>query len=302
MSEAPRKKSRKLSVTGHSVWASFHTPSKMLSFRKMHGLGNDFVLFDARQARMFILPASRIIRIADRRRGIGCDQVIVLVPSEVADARMEIYNADGSASGACGNATRCVAKWLMEEHNLTEVTVETVRGVLKCQAAAGGKITVDMGLPRLDWQEIPLREEADTLHLPVTLDILRDPVGVNMGNPHAVFFVADVDAVPLDQLGPNLEVHPLFPERANIGIAAVQADMSIRLRVWERGTGETPACGTGACAALVAAVRRQLIPSRQATVHLPGGALHIRWERDEAGVWMCGPAEESFRGEWNPEP
>ena len=268
-------------------------------FLKMHGLGNDFVLLDAR-ARPLELTEARVRAIADRHTGVGFDQLVVLRPARDAGAQvfMEIRNPDGGAAGACGNATRCVAALLMREGDAEAVTIQTVAGLLQARRAADGMVSVDMGPARLGWRDIPLAEAADTLHLPLTLGPLRDPAATNMGNPHATFFVADAAAVDLARLGPELEHHPLFPERANIGVAQVLSPERLRLRVWERGAGITRACGSGACAALVAAARRGLT-GRRAEVLLDGGPLEIEW-LENGHVLMTGPVATSFAGRLDP--
>ncbi|NNG03201.1 MAG: diaminopimelate epimerase [Inquilinus sp.] len=264
-----------------------------VAFRKMHGLGNDFVVIDARSAPLDLsVAAARAI--ADRRRGVGCDQLIVLEPAaNGADAFMRIRNPDGGEAEACGNATRCVASLLMAEHGSDAVAIETVAGVLPC-TAADGAITVDMGPARLDWREIPVAEPCDTLHMPVAIGGLADPVGVNIGNPHAVFFVEDAEAVPLTVVGPVLEAHAFFPARANIEFVSPAGADRIRMRVWERGAGNTQACGSGACAAAVAAYRRGLT-GRRVEVLLDGGPLIIEW-REDGHVLMTGPVATSFTG------
>jgi diaminopimelate epimerase len=268
------------------------------AFIKMHGLGNDFVVFDAR-AKPISLGFDQIRRIADRRIGIGCDQVIVLerpAPKSKADVFMRIYNADGGEVSACGNATRCIGQVLMGESDAETVAIETGAGLLVASSAAGGLITIDMGEPLLSWQEIPLSRAVDTLHVPLSMgEWLDDPACTNMGNPHATFFVPSLDAVPMHEIGPQLEHNPIFPERANIGVAEIVSRTEIRLRVWERGAGLTLACGTGACAALVSAVRRQMT-DRRATLHLDGGDLTIEWHEDTDHVSMTGPAEISYHG------
>lgn len=268
-----------------------------LSFHKMQGLGNDFVVLDRRSGKLSLSPA-QIRRIADRRLGVGCDQLLCIEPSDKADVFMRVYNADGSEVGACGNGTRCIARLVMEEIGSNRVRVETAAGVLTVSAGVQG-YTVDMGRPRFGWDEIPLARPMDTLALDLALGPLGLPVAVNLGNPHAVFFVDDAEAVPLAELGPKLEHDPLFPERANIGVAEVRDRRTIRLRVWERGAGLTAACGSGACAALVAAARRDLT-ERAADVHLDGGVLRIAWTDDDR-VLMTGPAKHSFRGQLDPE-
>jgi diaminopimelate epimerase len=270
-------------------------------FLKMHGLGNDFVVLDARGAALDLTPARRRA-IADRRLGVGCDQLIVLEPPTESDADvfMRIYNPDGGEADACGNATRCVASVLMDERNSDHVTVQTIAGLLESQKTGLGSnglpvISVDMGPARLDWREIPVSQACDTNHLPLGLGPLQDPVGTNMGNPHATFFVDDADAIPLAELGPKLEYDRLFPERANIGVAQLVGEDRLRLRVWERGAGITLACGSGACAAVVAASRRGLV-QRKADVVLEGGTLTIEWLRD-GHVLMTGGIALAFKGE-----
>jgi diaminopimelate epimerase len=270
-----------------------------LPFIKMHGLGNDFVVLDARnrpQDRPLGLTAAQRRLIADRRLGIGCDQLITLEPPQAAgaDVFMRIHNPDGSEAGACGNATRCIAARMMGERGTNAAVVETISGLLSA-VGKDGLITVDMGPARTDWREIPVREACDTLHLPLALGPLADPVGVNVGNPHAVFFVPDAAAIDLPAIGPQLEHAPLFPERANIEIATLTAPDRLRMRVWERGAGITRACGSGACAVLVAAARRGLT-GRRAEVELDGGILSIDW-LENGHVLMTGPWAESFRGE-----
>jgi diaminopimelate epimerase len=266
-----------------------------VSFIKMHGLGNDFVVIDARNHRLDIGEAAAR-RIADRHTGVGCDQVIVIetAANGGADAFMRIRNSDGGEIAACGNAARCVAELLMREKGVPRLTLATRAGLLAAERGAGGAVAVDMGPARTLWQDIPLARAMDTLHLPVALGPLADPVAVSMGNPHAVFFVPDAAAIDLAALGPTLEHHELFPERANIGVAQILSPGRIRLRVWERGAGLTLACGTGACAALVAASRRGLA-SRKAELVLDGGALAVEW-REDNHVVMSGPVATSFSG------
>ena len=267
-----------------------------LPFLKMHGLGNDFVVIDARRQSVE-LDGERTRRIADRRRGVGCDQLILIEPARNlgADVFMRIRNADGGEVEACGNAARCVADLLLKESGSRHVVIETEAGLLDAEAAGEGLISVDMGPARLDWREIPLAKPMDTLHMDLSLDGLRDPVGVNVGNPHAVFFVPDAEAVDLALLGRTLEHHSLFPERANIEVATVLSPEKIRMRVWERGVGITRACGTGACATLVAAVRRKLA-GRRAEVVVDGGSLDIEWLANNH-LRMTGPVAVSFSGQ-----
>jgi diaminopimelate epimerase len=267
-----------------------------LRFLKMHGLGNDFVVLDGRSAPLAI-DAGTARAIADRKTGVGCDQLIVIEPPRdpQAAALMRIFNPDGGEVEACGNATRCIARLLMDQRGSDHVVVQTAAGLLDAQAAAGGLVSVDMGPAKLNWQDIPLREPCDTLSVPVEAGMLARPTCVSMGNPHAVFFVDNVAAVPLETLGSTLEHHAMFPQRANIGIAEVRTQHRIRLRVWERGAGITMACGTGACAALVAANLRGLT-GRRAAVEVDGGELTIEWLRS-GHVVMTGPVAVSFAGE-----
>jgi diaminopimelate epimerase len=270
-------------------------------FLKMHGLGNDFVILDGRK-KALDLPLERRRNIAHRQLGIGCDQLIVLEPptDRDADIFMRIYNPDGSEAGACGNATRCVASLVMDERKADQVTVQTISGLLESQKTGMGAnglpvIAVDMGLARLDWREIPVREACDTNHMPVGLGPLQDPVGTNVGNPHATFFVENLAAIKLEELGPKLEHDPFFPQRANIGVAQMVGKDRLRLRVWERGTGITLACGSGACAAGVAAARRGLA-GRRVDVMVEHGTLTIEWLRDDH-VMMTGGISLSYKGE-----
>jgi diaminopimelate epimerase len=264
-------------------------------FIKMHGLGNDFVVLDARKAKLS-LDAGAARAIADRHTGVGCDQLIVIERARdpAADVFMRIRNADGGEVEACGNATRCIADLVMREAGRDRAVIETAAGLLDATAAGPERITVDMGPARLDWRDVPLARECDTLHVPLALSPLADPVACSMGNPHATFFVPDAEAIDLAALGPVLEHDRLFPERANIGVAQVLSPTRLRFRVWERGTGITVACGTGACAALVAAHRRGLT-GRRAEVVADGGPLDIEWRAD-GHVMMTGPVATSFRG------
>jgi diaminopimelate epimerase len=266
-----------------------------LPFTKMHGLGNDFVVVDARK-RKLALDEKSVRAIADRHRGVGCDQLLVLEKPKArgADVFMRIRNADGSEAEACGNGTRCVADIVMRENGKDSIIVETVAGLLEAQAAGAHRIGVDMGQPRLAWREIPLARDCDTLNVPLTLGPLVVPICTSMGNPHATFFVDDAEAIDLATLGPKLEHDPIFPERANIGVVQVLSPQRLRFRVWERGAGITIACGTGACAALVAAARRGLA-ERKAEVMLDGGPLEIEWRAD-GHVMMTGPVAVSFQG------
>ncbi len=253
----------------------------------MHGLGNDFVIIDARD-RGLELSSAKAAAIANRHSGIGCDQLIVLRPSENADVRMQIFNADGSEVEACGNAARCVAKLIGDE-----TRIETEGGIIIGNATVDGAI-VDMGKPRFEWQSIPLAYAMDTATMPVGWEDLQDSAAVNVGNPHVIFFVDDSAIVELDRLGPMIEVDPLFPDKVNVNIAHIK-DGIIHLRVWERGSGLTQACGTGACATAVAAIRRGLVNS-PVQVELPGGSLLITW-RDGETIQMQGPTTYVFSGE-----
>jgi len=268
-------------------------------FIKMHGLGNDFVVVDAR-AQPFGVNAEAARAIANRRTGVGCDQLIIIEPSTRADAFMRIRNSDGGEVEACGNGARCVASLLLAETDATEIRIETLAGILPAQAIEGTCFSVGMGVPRFGWRDVPLAREMDTLHMdlsigPASQPVLSDPVGLSMGNPHAVFFVADVANVDVVTVGPMLEHHPLFPERANIGIAQVIDRGQIRLRVWERGAGLTQACGSGACAAAVAAARRGLV-ERQVSMLMDGGELRVNWRDTDDMVLMSGPVATSFTG------
>ncbi|HEY9080364.1 MAG TPA: diaminopimelate epimerase [Magnetovibrio sp.] len=270
-----------------------------LDFIKMHGLGNDFVILDGRDNELS-LSRDVVRAISDRRRGVGCDQFIVMEPAHnaIADVFMRIYNPDGSESGACGNATRCVASLVMREKATSHVIVETISGLLDCENVGGGLYSVDMGPARLDWRDLPLAEARDTEHLNIEAGPLKNPVGVNMGNPHAVFMVDNADAIDLNVFGPMVEHDKLFPERTNVEAVQVLTPERIRMRVWERGAGITQACGSGACAALVATARRGLT-GRKADVVLDGGVLNIEWMPDN-NVLMTGPVATSFVGTIDP--
>lgn len=266
-----------------------------LPFRKMHGLGNDFVVLDARAQDLPITPG-RAAAIADRRFGVGCDQFIVMErPGDGADVFMRIRNPDGSEAGACGNATRCIASLVAAETGRDRVVVRTIAGDLAVEALPGDLWRADMGPARLGWQDVPLARAMDTLHLPLARDGVADPAACSMGNPHATFFVPDLDAVPVAALGPGLEHDPLFPELANIGFVQVLSPEHIRLAMWERGAGITLACGSGACAAVVNAARRGLT-GRRVRVALAGGALGIEWREADGHVLMTGPVATAFAG------
>jgi diaminopimelate epimerase len=272
----------------------------VLKFRKMNGLGNDFVVLDARADALALVPDA-IRAIADRKEGIGCDQLVALEPSDRADVFMRIWNADGGEVAACGNAARCVAALVAQEQGRPQVSIETEDQVLGAMVGGDGQVTIDMGVPRLAWNEIPLSEPFhDTRHIelqagPIDAPVMHSPAVVNVGNPHALFFVDDVEAIDLARIGPMLEHHPLFPERANISLVQVLAPDHLKVRTWERGAGLTRACGTAACASAVAAIRRELT-DRTVTVSLPGGDLVIEWRESDGHVLMTGPYALDFEG------
>lgn len=265
-------------------------------FTKMHGLGNDFIVLDARAESLPEMTPQMAAALANRTTGIGCDQLIVLEPAQAddgADFRMRIFNSDGGEVEACGNASRAVALL----HG-TAAQVQTAGGLISLEPTQGGA-RVDMGEPRFSWEEIPLAYAMDTLTMPVGWGELENPAAVNVGNPHVIFFVSDTDAISLGEIGPEIEHDPLFPQRVNVNVATVESRNAIHLRVWERGAGLTRACGTGACATAIAAIRRGLV-DRTVTVALPGGPLTIEWT-DAGRVLMTGPATTSFTGsfEWD---
>ncbi|MBC7636216.1 MAG: diaminopimelate epimerase [Acetobacteraceae bacterium] len=269
----------------------------LTKFVKMHGCGNDFVIFDERIASLG-LTVTRSAAIADRHRGIGCDQFIVIEQppaGSTATAFMRIRNPDGTEAGACGNATRCVAHLLHGEAGNLSPVIQTISGLLPAQILPDGRITVDMGLARLDWRDVPLAAAMDTLHLPLAFGPVSNPAALSMGNPHATFFVDDVEALDVATLGPALEHAAIFPERANIGFAEILAPDRIRLRLWERSAGLTLACGSGACATIVNAARRGLT-GRRASIIADGGVLDMEW-RDDGHVLMTGPVATSFVGQ-----
>lgn len=258
-------------------------------FKKMHGLGNDFLIADFRSGARSV--SGRLAKaLSDRRRGVGFDQLAELRDSESCDARLVFFNADGSRSGACGNATRCVARLLFEETGRAEAVIETERGRLACADAGDGLTSVNMGHPMFGWADVPLSSEADTRSLPIP----GGPSALSMGNPHCVFIVEDTDAVEIEVQGPEHERNPLFPERTNVEFVQVLSADAVRLRIWERGAGVTPASGSGACAAAVASARLGLT-ERTVSVHVDGGALRIDWRDD--GVWMTGPTAKVYDGE-----
>ena len=269
-------------------------------FIKMHGLRNDFIVVDGRR-KMFRPSAEEIIRICDRHEGVGGDELVVVEPPPSAAAAtdayvfMRIYNPDGREVEACGNATRCIGWLCMQESKREEVVIDTLGGLLRCRKAGEKKVAVEMGRLRTDWQDIPLVREMDTLHLEIGAGPLQDPVGMNIGNPHAVFFVDDLDAVDLTTYGPRLQKHPLFPQEANIGVAQFMDSTTLKLSVWERPGALTTACGTGACVAVGAAHRRGLTNARRMAVIMPAGSVEIELKADNSVV-MIGPVEFCYSG------
>jgi len=269
-----------------------HSHDTGLPFMKMHGLGNDFVILDARAQPEVITPAMAK-GIGHRQFGVGFDQLAVIENGE-ADAHLVFYNADGSTSAACGNATRCIARFLMDETGTSELALTTQRGTLQARDAGEGLTSVNMGQPQLGWQQIPLAEDVDTLELPIE----GGPTATGMGNPHCTFFVNDAEAVSLEEFGARYEHHPLYPERTNVQVARIIGPDHIRMRVWERGVGITLASGSSSCATAVAAARRGLT-GRKVQIELDGGTIWIDWCDD--GVWMTGPTCHVFSGTLTPE-
>jgi diaminopimelate epimerase len=269
-----------------------------LPFVKMHGCGNDFVVLDGRRAPVE-LTARQIRRVADRRKGVGFDQLVVLEPAAEADVHLRFFNADGSAAGACGNGTRCAARLLFEEGARDWIEIAVGGRRLGAEGLADGRIAVRMGEPTFVWREIPLAEPCDTLAVPVDVPGLPRPVAVGMGNPHAVFFVPDLASVDVARVGADLQAHPMFPERANVGFAQAVGEGTLRLRMFERGAGLTLACGSGACAAMAAARRRGLVGDR-ARLILDGGELEVAWP-GEGAVTLIGPTAKVFSGTLAPE-
>jgi diaminopimelate epimerase len=266
-------------------------PPEPLAFTKMHGAGNDFVVIDRRAGGQPVTP-DLARAIGDRHRGVGYDQLGEIAEAPDADLSLTFWNADGTTAGACGNATRCVAAREMERTGADRLTIRTQRGLLHARRQ-GGQVWVNMGAPILNWAEIPLARDLDPLHLPLP----GDPVAVGMGNPHCVHIVPDAEGVDLETLGPRVEHDPLFPARTNVEFISLTSPDRLRMRVWERGTGVTLACGSGACAAAVAAHLRGLT-GRQVTLDLDGGELRVDWRDD--GVWLTGPVATVFQGLWAP--
>ncbi len=271
-----------------------------IPFRKMNGLGNDFVVIDGR-ARPIVVTEAMVRAASDRSTGVGCDQFILMDKSSFADIRMRIWNSEGGEVEACGNASRCIADLILNEGEADEVSIETLGGMLKCSRAGEGMISVDMGEPAFHWSQIPLAEEFfDTTKIelqigPIDDPILHTPSAVNVGNPHAIFWVDDVEGYDLARIGPLLENHPVFPERANISLAHVVDPGHMIMKVWERGAGLTRACGTAACAGAVAAARNEFT-GRDVRVTLPGGDLQISWRSEDDRIIMTGPFAYEFEG------
>jgi diaminopimelate epimerase len=261
-----------------------------LTVMKMHGLGNDFVVVDER-GKAPRVDSTIAIAMADRHRGVGFDQLAVLSETDHADVHLTFWNSDGSQSAACGNATRCIAQHLMDETGNTSLEITTERGRLIAKDAGNDGVSVNMGHPQLDWQDVPLAHQMDTLSLPIN----GAPTATGMGNPHCTFFVDDADAIDLNNQGAALEHHPLFPERTNVQFASVIGENHLRMRVWERGVGVTLASGSSSCATAVAAARRGLT-GRDVMIELDGGTLNVRWCED--GVWMTGQTAHVFDGQW----
>ena len=267
-------------------------PTSGVPFMKMHGLGNDFVVIDERDGAGRVTDAL-VMAMADRHRGVGFDQLAVITQRGNADAHLTFYNADGSTSGACGNATRCIARHLMVETGKTALTLTTDHGTLLAKDAGRGLTAINMGHPQLDWRDIPLAQDVDIDALPID----GAPLATGMGNPHCTFFVDDADAINLEARGADIEHHPLYPQRTNVQFAHLIGDNHLRMRVWERGVGVTLASGSSSCATAVAAHRKGLT-GRSVQIDLDGGTIHIDWRDD--GVWMTGPTAHVFTGVWHP--
>lgn len=276
------------------------TEASPLHFRKMNGLGNDFVVFDARRTPI-AMDEAKARAIADRKTGIGCDQLIVLEPSTKADVTMRIWNNEGGEVESCGNATRCIADLLFDEKKSRRATIDTKGGYLVAEKGGDRLVTVDMGAPRFDWQDIPLSQKfQDTRYIdlfigPADAPLIDRPSVVNVGNPHCIFWVNDLDVVDLAKVGPMLEHHPMFPQRANITLARIDARDHVVIKVWERGVGLTQACGTAACAVMAAGFRLKRL-DRKATVTLPGGDLFMEIRGSDGHVIMTGPVTYEFEG------
>jgi len=271
-----------------------------IPFRKMNGLGNDFVVLD-RRTRDFVMDEAKARAIADRSKGIGCDQLIVLDKSDVADVKMRIWNNGGGEVESCGNASRCIADLLFEEKGTTTATIDTTGGFLVARKAGPKMVSIDMGKPKFGWQDIPLSEPFhDTRHIelqvgPIDAPLIHSPSVVNVGNPHCIFWVKDLDVVDLGKVGPMLEHHLLFPEGANISLARVVSKEHVFLKVWERAAGLTRACGTAACAVMAAGFRNGMI-NRKCKVTLPGGDLFLEQREVDDHLIMTGPVAYDFEG------
>ena len=263
-----------------------------IQFMKWHGAGNDFVMIDSR-GRAPVVTRALAARLGDRNRGVGFDQLAEIRTSDAADIDLDFWNADGSRAGACGNATRCVARYMMAQTGKSALTIRTARGILAARED-GDEVCINMGQPQTLWSDVPLSQDVDTAHLPIT----GDPVAVGMGNPHCVFFVDDADGVDVAGIGPSIETHPLFPERTNVEFASVRSRTEVRMRVWERGAGITLACGSGACATAVAAHQRGLTDAKM-RMELDGGWLTLDIRDD--GVWMTGPTAFVYEGQLTPD-
>ncbi len=276
-----------------------------LPFRKMNGLGNDFVVLDGR-ARVISMDEVKARAIADRKTGIGCDQLIVLQKSDIADVRMLVWNSGGGQVESCGNASRCVADMLFDEKKITTATIDTLGGFLAACKSGDKLVTVDNGVPKFGWQGIPLADEfSDTRRIelqvgPIDAPLIHTPSVVNVGNPHCIFWVNDLEVVDLARVGPMLEHHRLFPQRANITLARVDGRDHVTIKVWERGAGLTKACGTAACAVMAAGARIKFI-DRKCRVTLPGGDLFMEWRASDDHILMTGPVAYEFDGVLPPE-
>ena len=267
------------------------TNVKNILFFKMHGLGNDFVVIDSR-LKSTNLTANFIKKLGDRNFGVGFDQLAIIHDSEVSDARLTFFNSDGSKSATCGNATRCIANFLMDDIKKDEIDLSTDHKSLKAKREVDGSVSVNMGLPEIEWQKIPLLEDVDTLFLPIP----GKPTATSMGNPHCSFFVDNLDEVKIEAEGAEIENHPLFPQKTNVQFVSLISKDRLRVRVWERGVGVTKASGSSACAAVVASVRRK-ITGNKVEVDLDGGTLVIDYTNK--GVWMNGPTMHVFNGQLN---
>jgi len=271
-----------------------------IPFIKMHGAGNDFVVLDLRgqEASPSIATLSAM---ADRHKGIGCDQIVLIeTPLNGADIRFRFHNGDGSEAGACGNGTRCAAAKIMCDEGRQSLSIETPAAILNADMDSNGQVTVDMGPAQTQWSKVPLASNIGTLHLPLQVDGVSDPVAVGMGNPHCVFFVDDAEAVEVERIGPLVETHELFPEKTNVEFVSRTDDGRLRMRVWERGVGITLACGSGVCAVVVAAAQRGIIDARTAEIVADGGILTATWRAD-GHVLLSGPVATSFSGLYNRE-